>query len=194
MNNASTSHGSHDCWFFLSFALKKPARRSLSSLDMYNVAPIPGLLTAPSVTIQSESLARGKYIVLLSDRDFWARWKQWSRLSSQGTRSLDSLPAMESSNGASKDEQRGRTRASTLYAPMKLRSFLTVDGGWQDDSVAMRWGLALRVPLLHVQPSTEVEVGAITVFEGDNLRLQSWRADSKQLKLWTSSSGVLPPH
>jgi hypothetical protein len=60
MDNASTSHGSNDFWFFFSFALKKPARRSLSSLDMYNVAPIPGLLTAPSVTIQRELFARGK--------------------------------------------------------------------------------------------------------------------------------------
>ncbi len=34
-----------------SLALKKPARRSLPPCDTYRVAPKPGCLTAPSVTI-----------------------------------------------------------------------------------------------------------------------------------------------
>ena len=63
---ASISHGSQASWWALSFALKNPASAKFSLRVMYSVAAMPGLLTAPSVTIQSWSKGCGRVMVRLS--------------------------------------------------------------------------------------------------------------------------------
>ena len=63
---ASISHGSQAMWWALSFALKNPASANFSLRVMYSVAAMPGLLTAPSVTIQSWSKGCGRVMVRLS--------------------------------------------------------------------------------------------------------------------------------
>jgi hypothetical protein len=53
---ASISQGIHDICRPRSLALKKPAMNDLLSLLIYKVAPMPGSLTAPSVTIHNWSV------------------------------------------------------------------------------------------------------------------------------------------
>ena len=53
MHNASTSHGSQSNCVLRNFALKKPARRGFSLRVTYSVEAMPGLRTAPSVTIHN---------------------------------------------------------------------------------------------------------------------------------------------
>ena len=67
IERASTSQGSHVVCDPLGFALKKPARSKLPLHVTYKVAPIPGSLTAPSVTIHNWSPGLGKVIVWAPD-------------------------------------------------------------------------------------------------------------------------------
>ena len=62
MESASISHGSHVLCAPQSLALKNPDKRSLLFLVTYRVAPRPGFLRAPSVTIQNWSSGRGSVI------------------------------------------------------------------------------------------------------------------------------------
>ena len=68
MESASISHGSHVLCVPRSLALKNPDRSSLLFLVTYRVAPRPGFLTAPSVTIQSWSSGR---VMLYSEKTVW---------------------------------------------------------------------------------------------------------------------------
>ena len=40
----------------------------------------------------------------------------------------------------------------------------------------MRWGLANRLPCVHIQPRTVIDFGQMTVFDGERQRLQLWSA------------------
>ena len=101
MDSASISQGSHVGWCFLSLALKKPATRGLSdpSLVTYNVDPIPGSLTAPSVTIQSWSESFGNAMDLAVDRCFFAFSNADASSSDHETISDEFIPAAHASNG-----------------------------------------------------------------------------------------------
>ncbi len=57
-------------WCFRSLALKKPARWILLSRLMYKVAPMPHLVTDPSVTIHDCSDGRGSVMDLCSASAF----------------------------------------------------------------------------------------------------------------------------
>ena len=111
---ASTSHGSYVTWCFLSFALKKPARWSFVSRVTYRVAPIPCLVTEPSVTIHSWSDGRGRVMDLCVVRDFWAEQKSSRRVSVHCISSPDCWPVMAFSNGAMMCEHFGSTRPRNL--------------------------------------------------------------------------------
>ena len=81
MARASTSHGNQDCWDPRNFALKNPATHSFPPRVMYNVAPIPGFRTAPSVTSHNWSSGLGSVMVRVDVSDFCARWNadcSWS--------------------------------------------------------------------------------------------------------------------
>ena len=47
-----------------------------------------------------------------------------------------------------------------------------VGGILQVDNVAIRCGLAVKVPFDHIQPKIVVLVGAMTVFDADNERFE----------------------
>ena len=93
-------------------------------------------------------------------------------------RPLYCFPPVTSSNGASKAEHPGKTRASILYAPTNARIALTVSGASQLARVAIRCWLAWMVPRFHTQPSIVVVVGHIVVLAADSLNrcLQSFGA------------------
>ena len=59
MDKASILQGSHVTWRPWGLALKNPASCSLLLRVAYRVAPIPGVLTAPSVMIHNSSSGRG---------------------------------------------------------------------------------------------------------------------------------------
>ena len=93
-------------WTYLpSFTLQKLARWSLFPRVTYNVAPIPGGLTAPSVTIQSKSSGFGRVIVRLLDNASCASLNTALRSSDQEMASLDCRPATMSSSGTINLEQ-----------------------------------------------------------------------------------------
>ena len=78
------------------------------------MAPIPGVLTAPSVTIQSKSSGFGRVIVRLLDNASCASLKAALRSSDQEMTSFDCHPATTSSSGVINLEHCGSTLARTL--------------------------------------------------------------------------------
>lgn len=130
MDRASISQGNRVLWFRRSFALKNHATLSVSLQVKYSVAPRPGTLTAPSVTIHSWSAGRGSDTALAEDNVFWATVKALCRSSDHATISFDIRPATASSSGASTTEQPLIAQASTLNAPINERKPITVLG-WE---------------------------------------------------------------
>ena len=108
-------------------------------------------------------------------------------------RSLDCFPPVTSSNGASKVEHPGMTRASILYAPTNARIALTVSGASQLARVAIRCWLAWMVPRFHTQPSIVVVVGHIVVLAADSRKPLFAKLCSNRLTLCWSSAMVFPP-
>ena len=144
MDRASTSHGSHVVCEPHSFALKNPDRCSLPLRVTCSVAPSPGLRTAPSVTIHNWSFGLDSVMVQAVERAAWVLWNDVRRSSVHWIDSLDSRPATEPSSCARRAEQPGRTRESTLSAPMNDLIRLTVSGSEHEARVAMRCGLLLK--------------------------------------------------
>ena len=139
------------------------------------MAPIPGLRTAPSVTIHNWSLGLVSEMVRVVERVSWALWNEVRRSSVHWIASFDSRPAMVSSSCARSDEHPGMTRESTLYAPMNDRIRPTVSGSGHEARVAMRCGLALKVPAFQIHPSIVVDWGLMMVFDAERRRSHLWR-------------------
>lgn len=59
------------------------------------------------------------------------------------------------------------TWESTLKAPMKDRIWATVSGVEHEAGVAMRCGLALKVPQFQIQPSIVVDCRLTVVFDAE---------------------------
>ena len=146
MDKASISQGSQVFWRPRCLALKKLASCSLLLRVTYRVAPIPGVLTAPSVMIHNWSSGRGREMERLVERADWAWWKKASRLSDQLILSWDWRPATTVSSGDGRAEHWGITIVRTLYAPAKDFRRPNVSGLLQDARVAIRCGEAWRVP------------------------------------------------
>ena len=107
--------------------------------------------------------------------------------------SAEVRPATDSSRGDNKLEQWGITRESTLNAPMNERRPLTVFGGSQVDNAVSLWVVAVKVPCCYFQPRTEVDFGAITVFEAERRREEFESANKTFSQFFKSSIGVSLP-
>ena len=140
----------------------------------YNVAPIPGVLTAPSVIIQSRSSGFGRLIVRLLDRACCASLNAALRSLDEVMTSFDCCPATPSSGGARNVEQLGITLPRTLYAPINDLMRPTVSGAGQEAGVSMRCGLGCRVPDIQIYPRMVVDVGLTTLLDADR-RKKAWR-------------------
>ena len=193
IHSASISHGSHVTWCFRNFALKKPARRIFSSRMTYSVAPMPHLLTEPSVTIQSWSLRPGRTMSLVSRSFDCADANCSVRISFHTILSFDWRPAMAFSSGVRVCAQLGSTRASTLYAPINDRRPWTVSGSLQVVRTDTLCGLVESLPWVQIQPRMVVERGQIIVFEAERRRPHVSRDFITLDQFARSSSGLLPP-
>ena len=189
MPRASTSQSNHMTWC-LSLELKKPATWGLPWRLTYNVAPIPCSLTEASGTVNNWSSGVNKCIVELEERTCWALAKAVLRVSDQGIASCETFPATA---GARWIAQAGITGPRTLYVPRNVHRPRTVRGGSHDARVAMQCGLAFSVPWDHTHPNMTVDLGAMTVLEGDRRMLQAARAARARLQLMINYSRVLPP-
>ena len=69
----------------------------------------------------------------------------------------------------------------------------TFSGGGDFDRTATRLGLAEIEPCDQIQPKMVVDLGQITVFEGDNLSSHFWSDCRTRCQLDKSSSSVFPP-
>ena len=79
--------------------------------------------------------------------------------------SLDCHPATMLSSGVINLEQFGSTLARTLWVPINDLMRATVSGAGQKARIAMRCGLACKVPDLQIHRRIVVEVGLTTVLE-----------------------------
>ena len=127
------------------------------------------------------------------ERAFWALRNEVRRSSDHWMCSLDSRPATVSSSCVRSEEHPGMTRESTLYAPMNDRIRPTVSGAGHEARVAMRCGLALKVPAFQIHPSIVVDRGLMMVFDAERRRSHLWRASRTFLQFCRSSCGVFPP-
>ena len=76
---------------------------------------------------------------------------------------------------------------------MKERRPQTVCGGLTAANVAILWGLALNVPLVHIHPKITADLGQTMVLDADKQRLFSFRPVSVRLQLYMTSFMVSPP-
>ena len=168
MVKASISKGSQVIWRPRCLALKSTASCILLLRIMYRVAPIPGVLTAPSLMIPNWSSGQGRELERLADRAYWAWWKKASRSSDQLILSWDWRPATQCPVVIVDDSV---TRARTLYAPIKDFRRPTVSGLLQDARAAIRRGEACRVPESQIQTKITVDLGLMTVLDPESLKL-----------------------
>ncbi len=155
MASASISHGNHLEWFMHKCAPKKPASSILSSQPTYNVAPIPGSICPPLVTIHNWSVGRGIVTHRWADSDSCAFLKNDRVSSDHTTGSEDCFPVIRSSSGDNVTALLGITFARALYALLKDRRPLTVLGVLHVLRVEILNGSARRDPCCHIQPSTD---------------------------------------